>query len=167
MIYSGTGHRPDKVGGYGVSVHKRLVDLARAFLRKFRPDEVISGMALGWDIALALASLTEDIPLTATLPFKNQDAKWLKQSRDIWQDAVSRAKKVIIVSEGGYTPAKMMIRNKYLVDNCDRVVALYNGDKTGGTANCIEYAIMKQKPITNLWNSWTKYGNLHSKTKIY
>lgn len=62
---AGTGHRPDKLGGYGAGVSSRLVDLARAALLRCRPNEVMSGMALGWDTALALGAIELGIPLTA------------------------------------------------------------------------------------------------------
>jgi len=44
-ILAGTGHRPDKLGGYGAGVSTRLVDLARVALMNYRPDEVVSGGA--------------------------------------------------------------------------------------------------------------------------
>lgn len=55
MIVAGTGHRPNKLGGYGDDVFERLVALARTYLWHMEPWHVISGMALGWDQALAQA----------------------------------------------------------------------------------------------------------------
>lgn len=51
MIICATGHRPNKLGGYGRDVYARLVKLAYDYLAVQKPDAVISGMALGWDQA--------------------------------------------------------------------------------------------------------------------
>lgn len=47
---------------------------------------------------------------------------------------------------GGYAPAKMQIRNEYMVENCDLLIAVW--DKSdGGTANCVKYAKSQRKNI--------------------
>lgn len=64
MIIAATGHRPDKLGGYDDDVMKRLKDLARGYLEKQEVlAEVISGMAQGWDTAIALVAIELEIPL--------------------------------------------------------------------------------------------------------
>ena len=60
---------------------------------------------------------------------------------------------VVFVSEPGYAAWKMQVRNKWMVDNSDLVLALWNGTD-GGTANCVRYAEKVGKPITNLWERW-------------
>jgi uncharacterized phage-like protein YoqJ len=40
---------------------------------------------------------------------------------------------------GDYAPWKMMLRNKYMVNNCDVLLALWNGTP-GGTQKCVAYA---------------------------
>ena len=47
---------------------------------------------------------------------------------------------------GDYHPAKMDLRNRYMVDNSDLVIAVWNGTK-GGTCNCVKYAKKKDKSI--------------------
>ena len=42
-----------------------------------------------------------------------------------------------------YHPAKMQKRNEFMVDNCDILIALWNGT-SGGTKNCINYAKKKE-----------------------
>jgi hypothetical protein len=41
-----------------------------------------------------------------------------------------------------------------MVDNSQEVLALYNGDKKGGTAHCVNYARVKKHPIHNAWELW-------------
>lgn len=41
--------------------------------------------------------------------------------------------------QGRYNPYKLQIRNEYMVDNADVVIAVWDGSK-GGTCNCVNYA---------------------------
>lgn len=45
----------------------------------------------------------------------------------------------IIVCKGGYAAWKMQVRNEYIVNNSDSMIAVHDGSK-GGTYNCIKYA---------------------------
>ena len=83
MIIAGTGHRPDKLGGYGLSQHTRLRAFAKSELKRSNPNRVISGMAAGWDLALADAAFILDIPFTAAVPFEGHDAMWNYDYRDL------------------------------------------------------------------------------------
>lgn len=156
MIVCGTGHRPDKLGGYGEEVHDLLVDLALDFFTTGggnKVSKVISGMALGWDQALADAAVRMNIPLVAAIPFEGQESRWPAVSRGRFNWLRSRAAEEVIVSEGGYAAWKMQVRNEWMVNNSDAVVALWNGTN-GGTANCVRYAQRKDKPIINLWQEF-------------
>lgn len=153
MITCGTGHRPDKLGGYGDDVGNRLVKLAYQWLLERRPERVVSGMALGWDQALAWASIDAGIPFTAAVPFEGMERKWPSLSRENFASLLKLADKIEIVCDGGYAPWKMQERNKWMVDNSDSVLALWNGTD-GGTANCVRYAEKVGKPIINLWEMY-------------
>jgi len=157
MIIAGTGHRPDKLGGYGPAVASRLLDLARAALMQYRPDKVISGMALGWDTALALAAIELDIPLIAAVPFEGHERKWRPEQKGQYWLILARAAEVVIVSPGGYEAWKMQARNEWMVDHATGVLALWNGGP-GGTGNCVEYARASQVEIVNLWSTWERYA---------
>lgn len=161
MIIAGTGHRPDKLrvgalNAYQPAVHERLVDLARAALTQEAPARVISGMALGWDTALAMAALDLAIPFDAYVPFAGQESRWPEPSRRRYHDLLGRAERVVIVSPGGYSPASMQRRNERMVDDCDRLLALWDGS-AGGTCNCVRYAESAGRPIRNLWPSWQRH----------
>ena len=161
MIIAGTGHRPDKLGGYSDVVHDRLVTLASDMLVAMRPEKVISGMALGWDQALAKAAIISDIPFVAAVPFVNQQAKWPQQAQNYYAWLAKHAAEFIVASEGGYAAYKMQVRNKWMVDHCDAVLALHNGSE-GGTFNCLKYAEARGKPIVNCWE---RYVNMIAKEK--
>ena len=153
MIIAGTGHRPNKLGGYGDDIYQKLVQLAMTYLKETRPERVISGMALGWDQALAEAALGSDIRLTAAIPFKGQENKWYPSNTVNYNKLLELADRIHIVSEGGYSVYKMFLRNEWMVDHADRVVALWNGTP-GGTTGTINYAKQLNIPIDNLWDKW-------------
>jgi len=47
----------------------------------------------------------------------------------------------IIVNTGGYSAYKLHLRNEYMVDNSDKLIAVFNPAKTsGGTFACLKYA---------------------------
>ena len=158
MIIAGTGHRPNKLGGYSKQASRRIYDVAKHYLDTMEPDGVISGLALGWDMELAEAALDLCIPLTCAIPFAGQESRWPKESQDRWNKIVKHATYTHIVSEGGYAPWKMQTRNIWMVDNCDLVLALWDGSD-GGTGNCIKYANKIDKPIVNLWDKYNGTGN--------
>lgn len=157
MIFAATGHRPNKLGGYGNEAYQQLKYLAQCCFVGERPTKVISGMALGWDQAWADAALGEGIPLIAAIPFVGQENIWPEESKKRYRALLDKAEKVEVVCSGGYAAWKMQERNEWMVDNCDRLVALWDGS-SGGTANCVKYAEKVGKPIANLWPAFSAGG---------
>jgi uncharacterized phage-like protein YoqJ len=153
MIVAGTGHRPNKLGGYTVRVERMQEAIAYAWLSDNHPEIVISGMALGWDQALARAAIARNVRVIAALPFENHHSIWPHWQIEKYTDLLSKCYEVKIVCNGGYEKWKMQKRNEWMVDNCDLVLALWDGS-TGGTNNCIQYAISKQRKYVNLWDKW-------------
>lgn len=154
MIFAGTGHRPPKIGGY--DKFPVVVNFAVMVLTKLRPDEVISGMALGWDMALAQAAIQLSIPFTAALPFIGQGLRWPEHSQVQYERILGHAKDTIVCSQGGYSPDKMQVRNEWMVDHSSHVLALWNGS-SGGTFNCIKYANSVDKMVMNVWKPWEEF----------
>lgn len=153
MILSATGHRPDKLGGYDKDTTRRIRRAAHRALLKLRPDKVVSGMALGWDQAIAVAALNLGIPFTAAIPFKGQEARWPYDSQREYLDLLDKAARIVCVCDGRYATWKMQKRNEWMVENSDHIAALWNGT-SGGTANCVRYAQALRKPITNFWTDF-------------
>ena len=57
------------------------------------------------------------------------------------------ADKVIDVSPDPYAVWKMQKRNIWMVDQSNVVIAVWDGKKSGGTYNCIKYAVGKGLPV--------------------
>lgn len=155
MIIAGTGHRPNKLGGYDIYAHKKLIDFAKERLIEYQPSTIISGMALGWDTAIAEAAVDLDIPFHAYIPFRGQELRWPIATRATYNALLKKAQFVRVCSDGDYSPRAMQIRNQCMVDACDLLLALWNGTP-GGTANCVAYAVHQQKPCHNLWYDFSK-----------
>jgi uncharacterized phage-like protein YoqJ len=153
MIICGTGHRPDKLGGYNDVSYNKLVKIAEKYLIAINPNKVISGMALGWDQALAEATINLDIYLLCAIPFIGQENMWHESSKIKYKNILSKANEIKYVCENGYSSYKMQIRNEWMVDNSDLVLAMWDGSK-GGTYNCIQYAKRMSKPIINAYESY-------------
>lgn len=152
MKIAGTGHRPEKLGGYRVPnrVSDAIGALLRQYLTQERPDEVITGMALGFDQMLAWMALELNIPFAAYIPCDNFESRWPEQSREQYNYLLQHASRVQLCSPNQpYHASLMQVRNVRMVEDTDKVLALWNGS-TGGTANCLRYARTVGKPIDYL-----------------
>ena len=148
MIVCFTGHRPNKLGGYEVPnpIYNSCYEALTKALREIKPKKAITGMALGVDTWAALVCLDLEIPYIAAVPFEGQEGVWPQKSKWQYQSLLSTAEKVHYVCDPGYSPKKMQIRNEWMVDNADVVIAVWNGSN-GGTANCVKYAMKQNKRI--------------------
>lgn len=147
-----TGHRPNKLWGYDTS--KPQYDRLRAAINRAIDElgatTLISGMALGLDqVAAEVAASRDDVKLIAAVPFKGQESNWPASSQRAYRNLIAKADEVVVVSPGAYSPSKMQIRNQWMVDNADVVLALWDGTP-GGTGNCVSYAQRQNKPIMRL-----------------
>ena len=156
MIIAFTGHRPNKIGGYDKNnpLAKKIKEAIKEYLSYLaHKDEdptgnftCISGMALGVDQLAAEVCIEEDIPFIAAVPFLGQESVWPLESQEHYNYLLEKAEEVVIVSEGDYAAHKMQVRNEYMVNKCDALMAVYDGSP-GGTQNCVNYAKSKGKPV--------------------
>lgn len=148
MIVSFTGHRPSKLGGY-ILPNPTYLHVCREIdkaLQELKPEKIITGMALGVDQWAANIAIRLGIPFIAAVPFVGQEKAWPQASQKIFNKLLEKAAEVVIVSEGEYSAYKMQIRNEWMVDRADKIIAIWDGSK-GGTGNCVEYAKSKGKEI--------------------
>lgn len=104
----------------------------------------LSGGALGVDmyaaeIVLEFRKMRPEIYLEMVLPFEGQSKRWEPQYRLRHARMFECADKVTLTGKH-YSCECMSRRNRYLVDNCDMLLACYDG-KSGGTAMTVEYAM--------------------------
>ena len=158
MIICGTGHRPNKLGGYSDPIFDALVRLCSYYLTTTteKPTLVISGMAQGFDQALAQACLDCGYPYDAYVPHEGQESIWRDpRAKDKYYKLLNSAREVKLIVPGPFAAWKMMKRNEAMVNASDTVLALWDGTG-GGTGNCVSYARRMNKNIIHLWDRWQK-----------
>jgi len=159
--WSATGHRPDLLGGYDWPDRDRfLIDLAKRELDMFRPDQVLVGMAQGWDWAVAYACLELKLPYYAAVPFEGQEAMWPKPVRDEYKHLLGKASGVEVICEGGFAPWKFAKRDIWMVDKTTGyILALWNGDKERGTYIGLKRAenTARSHAVINVWEDFAKW----------
>jgi uncharacterized phage-like protein YoqJ len=148
MIVAFTGHRPQKLGGFKLpnATYLYVCKQIDQKLQELKPEKIITGMALGVDQWAANIAYQLKIPFMAAIPFVGQELAWPEQSQKIYRALLKLAESQHIVCEGGYSAHKMQIRNEFMVDRCDKLIAIWDGS-SGGTGNCVEYAKSKNREI--------------------
>lgn len=151
MIVAFTGHRPNKLGGYKLPnpTYVYVCQQIDKTLQELKPEKVISGMALGVDQWAAHIAYKLGIPFIAAIPFEGQEKAWPKQSQVTFHLLLKLASEKVIVSPGGYSAPKMQVRNEWMVDRCDKLIAVWDGT-AGGTGNCVNYAVNKDREIIRI-----------------
>lgn len=153
MIVAATGHRLHILPGYkgdGSSHRLRaaLLETAMDALEEWHPEEVISGMATGWDMAVAAAAMMLNVPFRAYVPFEGQDRLWSAADRTMYRSLLDEAAAVRVFSPVERKSAYIE-RDRAMVDDSSRLLALYCGDPRSGTGQTIQYAEGWLVPWTN------------------
>lgn len=152
-----TGHRPDKLLGYGPETRERLKIFAMSCLLHYKPEKVVVGMALGWDTAVALACIDLGIPYIAAVPFRGQEKMWKTEDQVLYKMLLDNAQAIVYVCEEGYAAWKMHKRNEWMVNSSDEMLALWDMVDEGGTAACLRYARKQHRMIHNVWYDFLTY----------
>ena len=157
MICCVTGHRPkgfpfprDNENLIYMNYCLTLYDKVKELIFE-GADEFISGMAEGVDvdfanIVLLLRDEYYNIKLEAALPYPPRQHKKITEYIQDFESILINCDKKTIISNN-YSQGCMQKRNKYMVDKSDIILAVWNGEKKGGTWSTIEYALSKNKPI--------------------
>lgn len=139
-----TGHRLHLLPGYAGASSQRLrstlLELAMDRLEDWCPDLVITGMATGWDMAVAAACMFRNVPFRAYVPFKGQEKLWSDIDKQMYFSLLDEAEDVRIFSPVQNNAAYHQ-RDRAIVDDSSRMLALLLPKMpNSGTALTIEYA---------------------------
>lgn len=164
-----TGHRPHLMFGYdwknkgnqllSARIKKVLLDTLRdARKQGYQQFRLVTGMALGTDQMFAYHGITisrtdefkDSLTVEAAIPFKGQESKWNQNSQKLYWKLVDACQEKKIVSDGGFTPRSMQVRNEYMVNKANILLSVYDGKSFGGTKNCIDYAKRKGVPVKDV-----------------
>ena len=156
-----TGKRPKDLFGYNdrESYEKLRDNVADMIIYLYTQGykKYITGGAQGFDQVCfdAVEKLKEIHPEVENIifaPCHNQDSKWSEKglfSKEEYRERLSKADKVVYVTEINYTPYCLNERNHAMVLNSDAVLSLFPDDtwstikKGSGTAECMNFALKK------------------------
>jgi uncharacterized phage-like protein YoqJ len=172
-----TGHRPNKLGNdYNlispliIAIKEEIKSIVEIYavecMEKNEELRLITGMALGIDTLFARIAVELHIPFIAAVPFRGQENRWVQSSIDEYYSLLKLASKIVCTDTGKvfedinvgkflseprteFSGHKMQKRNEWMVNNCDRLIAVWDGTG-GGTANCIRYAESIGKEIVRI-----------------
>lgn len=140
-----TGHRPEKLIITEEQMRERLESaVVQAVCDGF--TTYLSGMAKGTDLVAAetVLRLRESDPrlkLVCAMPFEGFGHYWPDGWAERMRRVLENADGVHYVSKT-YSPAVFQQRNRWMVDNSERVIAVFTGER-GGTKNTLDYARRK------------------------
>ena len=147
-----TGHRPDKME-LGEKEIKPLLEKAidDAISKGF--VTFITGMAMGTDIWAAEIVLekkkkNEAIRLICALPHPNFESRRSLTEKMRFSKILKKADLVRQINEHYFTGC-YQVRNEWMVDRSNLVIAVFNGQKSG-TKNTIDYAKKKNVQVVNV-----------------
>jgi len=142
-----TGHRSDKLGGYtAFDAHEMVKVFMREAIALFAPTELVQGGALGVDQWAAEMAIEAKIRLVSLVPFDTHGENWPAASRAHYRALLAQSAEVTVVTPGGYSNIKYLIRNEAIVDRVDVMLAVWDGSM-GGTGNCVQYARRVRRPL--------------------
>ena len=147
-----TGHRPEKL----TRTEKDIVCDLEKEIRQAIADGLsvfITGMARGVDIwaaqiVLSLRNSGYDIKLICACPYDGFESGWSKDWQKQYKEILAAADYVKYVCEG-YSRSCFQIRNEWMVNHAARVIAVFNGEKSG-TKNTIDYAAKAGVPVVRI-----------------
>ena len=148
-----TGHRPNKIAD--VSLVQASLEKAIASAIATGYTNFIVGGALGVDTWAALAVIRArkshpHIRLFVAVPFRGFTSRWSPFSRSQFAQIIRCCDGFRVCSD---SPSKSAyhVRNRFMVDSSDLVIACWNGDSSGGTASTVRYAHSQGIPIINCY----------------
>ena len=153
-----TGHRPQSLPFGFNEADERCIALKKKLrieiIKQIEENGVthfITGMAIGVDmyaaeIVLGLKSSYEGIVLESAIPCETQAAKWTEEQRDHYYEIASKCDKETMIQRP-YTADCMHKRNRYMVDQADHIIAVWDG-RPSGTGKTVQYAQRQGKPVT-------------------
>jgi len=117
------------------------------------------GMAKGFDIIAAELVIKEknagaDIALVSVVPFRGQERGWGSHWSERHDEVLQASDKIIVLNDR-YISGCYHERNRFLIDNSDMLICLFNG-KSGGTKYTFNYAEKKSIQIVNIWDNINK-----------
>ncbi|GHU91162.1 hypothetical protein FACS1894202_12120 [Clostridia bacterium] len=91
------------------------------------------------EVTLDLRQNYPYISLMLALPCEGQSNKWTGEQRERHAEILRRADGMVLVNPF-YTPTCMAERNRYMVERSSRLIAVWDGERRGGTWQTVNMA---------------------------
>ena len=147
-----TGHRPDKMT-LGEKEIKPMLEKAIDEAIEDGYVTFITGMAMGVDIWAAEIVLerkkkNDNMHLIGALPHPGFETRRSLSEKMKFNKIIKKADMVKEINDH-YFRACYQVRNEWMVDRSNLVIAVFNGQKSG-TKNTVDYAIRKGVRVKNI-----------------
>ena len=148
-----TGHRPQRLPFGSDEADERCTQLKQVLreqiIRLIEESGVsyfITGMAMGVDmyaaeIVLDLKAKYPEIQLECAIPYEEQAMRWTNALQERYYDIASKCDKKTML-QTHYSVGCFQRRNRYMVNQADIVLAVWNG-QASGTGSTVKYALSK------------------------
>ena len=147
-----TGHRPEKLNvpvdivmdGLEKEIRQAIADGMNVF---------ITGMARRVDIWAALIVLklkkeNPELKLICACPHPDFKIRWSDGWQELYRFILENADHTVTICEK-YSLGCYQTRNEWMVDHSRRVIAVFNGEKSG-TKNTVDYALRHGVEVRNI-----------------
>lgn len=151
-----TGHRPNRLPwktdeSDAACLYFKAVlalEVERAYREGYR--RFLTGMAQGADLicaeaVMACQTVHPEIQLNAVIPCLDQTKGWSKKQKQRYQsilDWIGINGQILVQQER--TRDCMLRRDRYMVNQSQRIIAIYDGKSRGGTGYTLGYAMEKK-----------------------
>ena len=147
-----TGHRPDKME-LGEKEIKPLIEKAIDDAIDEGYVTFITGMAMGTDIwaaeiVLERKKVNNNLHLICALPHPNFESRRSMTEKMRFSKIIKKADIVKEINDHYFTGC-YQVRNEWMVDRSNLVIAVFNGQKSG-TKNTVDYAKRKDVNVVNV-----------------
>jgi uncharacterized phage-like protein YoqJ len=152
-----TGHRIQRLGSKEID-DKKCIEIKNWLERTSEKliiekgvTRFISGMALGTDQwgALAILNLKKKYPnllLEAAIPSRDFHESWSDKNKKQFMNILKQCDNIKYFANK-YNLNNIYTRNRYLVDECQVLLAVWDTVPKGGTYRTITYGIKKNKSL--------------------
>lgn len=129
-----TGHRPQRIPD-----EHRTREMIAQVLSEVKPSIVFQGMAAGVDLWTAAEAWKLGIPFHSVRPWEGHKPSVSKNVSD-WVFRNSAHIDVVVHQEKYPGPWVYESRNRWMIDRADVMLAVWDGEPSGGTFNAVKYA---------------------------
>lgn len=135
MIIGITGHRPQRLKGQ----QKLIKEWSKQQLIDLNPSLLYTGMAEGTDRIIAIAAKELNIPIVCCYPFPKKYYSPIEE----W---IMKNNQIVYISPV-YMKNSYFLRDRFIVDQSDIILCVWDGKGGGGTFFTRNYALQKNKKI--------------------